>query len=387
MSKVICNNCNSKNNSKREYCFMCGKELNSHRKETIKNRKNKKWIIIAICISAIVITLICIDLFKKDTYDESSKEKQIINVSEDKKYFNVTINEFNELLEKNYAEFLKGNTLEIVKLNSFKYMVELVNDVELLIETIEINDLEYVEKFQLFYEAETENKNSEASALIGEFFQQFLIFNEKEINHDYMLNTILEEYEDYNTPYYMQGDVVANYIKYSFEFGIIDENSYYNSFTYEPTQYSNEMNYNQDNLKDGVKINRLNEYAYVETEQNEIYKVKFNKVTEISERNPYMPEVDRVILIECEYENISMGVNSTSVSLFQSDFIVKDSDNIVLENYFNDYYVGAGDIILSKEKAIFNMVYSINNDKNIVEIEFDQDSINAKNNVKFILEW
>ncbi len=61
--KIVCSSCNTSNNIKREYCFMCGKEFETNSEEILlerelnKNRAHKKiWNIISILV--ILITLI-----------------------------------------------------------------------------------------------------------------------------------------------------------------------------------------------------------------------------------------------------------------------------------------------------------------------------------------
>ena len=114
------------------------------------------------------------------------------------------------------------------------------------------------------------------------------------------------------------------------------------------------------------------------------YRVKFTKISETSYRNEFSDtKADRVVLIDYEYENISLDSD-----LYVSDafnFKAYDKDNNKLETY--PATLKYGDRISQGRKTTGTVAYALNNDNNYIELEFYDNTFNSKPDCKVIFEW
>jgi hypothetical protein len=138
-----------------------------------------------------------------------------------------------------------------------------------------------------------------------------------------------------------------------------------------------------ENKKKEITTLRINEDAFIKNDEGEI-RIKFLSVKETSERNEFFEgQVDRVVVIEYEYEN-----KSREDDIFISDMSFKlyDNDNNALETYpagVTKYPTN----ISTGRKMIAQESYVLNDDNNYIELEFYDNIFVSKADAKFILEW
>ncbi len=114
------------------------------------------------------------------------------------------------------------------------------------------------------------------------------------------------------------------------------------------------------------------------------YRIKFTSVKETDERNEFSDKrADRVVIIEYEYENISLNDDLYVSNL---NFKLYDKDNNAMETY------PAGDTkypsnISTGRKTVASEAYALNNENNYIEIEYYDNIFNSKPNGTIVLEW
>lgn len=114
------------------------------------------------------------------------------------------------------------------------------------------------------------------------------------------------------------------------------------------------------------------------------YRVKFTKLYESSYRNQFSDKkADRVIIIEYEYENISLDADLNVSDSF--NFKLYDKDSNKLETYPADTKYG-GDVSQGR-KTTASAAYALNNDNNYIELEFYDNIFNSKPDCKVVFEW
>lgn len=126
---------------------------------------------------------------------------------------------------------------------------------------------------------------------------------------------------------------------------------------------------------------KLNDDIYV-TNNSGKYRVKFTNISETGYRNQFSDkEAKKVVIIEYEYENISL---EDDLYISSIDFKLYDKENNQLETYPADIkYPGS---ISKGRKTTASVAYALNSDNNYMELEFyDNMFLNA--NCKVVFEW
>lgn len=127
---------------------------------------------------------------------------------------------------------------------------------------------------------------------------------------------------------------------------------------------------------------KINEDIFVKNEEGEI-RFKVLSVKETAERNQfYDKDVDRVIVIEYEYENKS---REDDIMISELNFKIYDKNNNALDSY--PIYTTYPSAISTGRKTKADVAYALNNDENYIEIEFYDNMFNSKPDAKIILEW
>lgn len=112
---------------------------------------------------------------------------------------------------------------------------------------------------------------------------------------------------------------------------------------------------------------KLNEDITVNTKDGK-YRLKIKNIKETTERSPSTSvKADRVVIIEWEYENISL-----ERELYISDWYFKayDKDGNELEKYPAVKDIKAGNKITSGNTSVANAAYALNNKENLVYFNF-----------------
>ena len=136
------------------------------------------------------------------------------------------------------------------------------------------------------------------------------------------------------------------------------------------------------NVSTDATTYKLNDDITVKTNSGE-YRVKFTKIYETSYRNNYSDKrADRVVVIEFEYENISI---EDDLNISDFNFNLYDKDNNKLETYPFDYKSGGS--VGKGRKTTASAAYALNNTNNYIELEFYDNMFNSKPNFKVIFEW
>ncbi len=128
---------------------------------------------------------------------------------------------------------------------------------------------------------------------------------------------------------------------------------------------------------------KLNQDIYITNSSGE-YRIKFTGVKETSDRNQFADvEADRVIIIDYEYENISL---EDDLYISELDFGLYDKDNNKMETYPSTETKAAAAVATGR-KTTASVAYALNNSENYVELEFYDNMFNGKSDCKVILEW
>ena len=127
---------------------------------------------------------------------------------------------------------------------------------------------------------------------------------------------------------------------------------------------------------------KLNDDIYV-TNNSGKYRVKFTKIYETSDRNQFSDtQANRVVIIEYEYENISL---EDDLYISELSFKSYDKENNNLETYpVNTKYPSN---ISKGRKTNASVAYALNSDSNYIELEFYDNMFNSKANCKVVFEW
>lgn len=139
----------------------------------------------------------------------------------------------------------------------------------------------------------------------------------------------------------------------------------------------------------GSKNNKLSTYKLNEdifiTNNLGKYRVKFTSVTETSDRNQFSDiKADRVVIIEWEYENLTIEEDLLVSDM--SNFKLYDKDNNKLESYpAGDTKTGGS--VGQGRKTVASEAYALNNSNNYIELEFYDNIWNSKPDCKVYLEW
>lgn len=128
----------------------------------------------------------------------------------------------------------------------------------------------------------------------------------------------------------------------------------------------------------------MNDNIYITKADGTEYRIKITGIKETNDRNEYSDtRADRVVIIDYEYENISM---EDDLYISSMDFKAYDKDNNSMQTYeVIDYKYS--DTISTGRKATAQMVFALNNTNNYIELEFYDNMWNSKSNCKIILEW
>ena len=155
------------------------------------------------------------------------------------------------------------------------------------------------------------------------------------------------------------------------------------------TNTSNATSTNSDTSKVARETSatkyKLNEDIMLKTNDGE-YRVKFTKVTETNDRNEYTAkEAKRVVVVEYEYENISM---TKDLYVSKMNFKLYDKNNTEMQSYPMSRVTKIADSIGTGKKAVASEAYALNNDKNYIELDLFPDIMSrSKANCTVILEW
>ena len=132
-----------------------------------------------------------------------------------------------------------------------------------------------------------------------------------------------------------------------------------------------------------LKTYKVGEDFYI-TNNSGKYRVKFNSIKETDERNQFSDtKADRVVIIEWEYENLTMEED-----LLVSDtlnFKLYDKDNNKLETYPASTKYGGN--VGKGRKTVSSEAYALNNENNYIELEYYDNFLNSKPDCKVIFEW
>ncbi len=129
----------------------------------------------------------------------------------------------------------------------------------------------------------------------------------------------------------------------------------------------------------------LNEDIYVSTSSGE-YRVKFTNIYESYEFNDVVgTPADRIIVIEYEYENISMP---SDLCVSEANFKVYDSSSKIL-----DFYPTFSTIALYPEEigtgrnSSAAISYALNNEVNHVELDYYVEIFGGDTEFRVIFDW
>jgi len=129
----------------------------------------------------------------------------------------------------------------------------------------------------------------------------------------------------------------------------------------------------------------INEDIYVKKNSGEEYRLKINSINETYERNEFSDtRADRVVVIDYEYENISL---SDDLFISSWDFQAYDQDNNALETYEVIDYKYPDNISMGR-KTTAQLVFALNNTNNYIELEYyDNVFWDSQSVCKIVLEW
>ena len=114
------------------------------------------------------------------------------------------------------------------------------------------------------------------------------------------------------------------------------------------------------------------------------YRIKFTGVKETSDRNQYSDtQADRVIIVEYEYENISL---EEDLYIFSSYFKLYDKDNNAMETYPAIGTKSPSNISVGR-KTSASEAFALNNSNNYVELEYYHNMFDSKSIGTVVLEW
>ncbi len=132
-----------------------------------------------------------------------------------------------------------------------------------------------------------------------------------------------------------------------------------------------------------LKTYKLNEDIYITNSLGK-YRVKFTSVTETSDRNQFSDKrADRVVVIEWEYENLTIEDDLLVSEML--NFKLYDKDNNKLETYPVSSKYGGN--VGKGRKAVSSEAFALNNSNNYIELEYYDNTWNSKPDCKVILEW
>ena len=127
---------------------------------------------------------------------------------------------------------------------------------------------------------------------------------------------------------------------------------------------------------------KLNDDIYV-TNNSGKYRVKFTNIYETSSRNQFSDkQANRVVIIEYEYENISLN---DDLYISELSFKLYDKENNQLETYPADTKYPSN--ISKGRKTTASVAFALNSNNNYIELEFYDNMFNSKANCKVIFEW
>lgn len=137
-----------------------------------------------------------------------------------------------------------------------------------------------------------------------------------------------------------------------------------------------------DSPKKSLERYNINDDIYI-TNSDGRYRIKITNVSETSYRNSYSDvKADRVVIIEYEYENLTMD-DDLYISQYLN-FKAYDKDNNELESYPADTKYGGS--IGKGRKSTASIAYALNNDNDYIELEY-YDNFLKDANCQIILNW
>ena len=147
---------------------------------------------------------------------------------------------------------------------------------------------------------------------------------------------------------------------------------------------SNESGGTSGSTNNKLSTYKMNEDIYI-TNNSGKYRVKFTNVKETSDRNQFSDtKADRVVIIEWEYENLTIEDDLLVSDML--NFKLYDKDNNKLETYPTGDTKYGGSVGKGR-KTVSSEAYALNNSNNYIELEFYDNTWNSKPDCKVLLEW